>query len=61
MVDEEETKVSKGEVMNIQMRLLLKSIARSSNLSHCIQMNFKYIKCIAHITKGTRDNGDALK
>ena len=63
MVDKEETKVSKGEVMNIQMRLLLKSIAHSSNLSHCIQMNFKKknIKCITHITKGTRDSEDALR
>ena len=35
MVEEENT-VSKREVMNIQKRLLLKSIAHSSNLSHCI-------------------------
>ena len=46
------------EVINIQTRLLLKSIAHSSNLSHRIWMNFK---CITHITKGTRDSEDALR
>ena len=61
MVDEGETTVSKREVMNIQTRLLLKSIAHISNLSHCIKMNFKNIKDITHITKGTRDSGDALR
>ena len=49
------------EVISIQIRLLLKSIAHSSNLSHYIKMSFKNIKDITRITKGTRDSEDALR